>query len=254
MTERTEDILSDGMPIIPEVVDDSSETPMIPEETTQVGDTIAFINTTISVKALEAALLIGDHILKNYFNDDIDAALSQNSYKPISFNSLCEHPDLRVSRNKLISMVKVAAQERFFMSMDINIAGLSYTHRLKLTWLPNDENKINITRECINRNLTVKQLDYRVRANIPESGSTPEELSEAEFAEKTINTLFAAMDTLGGKADALSFDPFASYTDQLSPETSDWLQNKLMGLIDTLDQASTRCEGFLRQLTRIAEH
>lgn len=141
MTDRTEDIPTGGIPLIPEVVDDVSTAPLTPEQTALINDTVSFINTTISVKALEAALSIGGHILKNFFNDDIDAALSQSPQKPISFNRLCDHPDLRISRYKLVSMVKVAAQERFFTLMDININTLSYTHRLKLTQLPNDEKR-----------------------------------------------------------------------------------------------------------------
>lgn len=250
MTDRTQDIPTEGMPLIPEVADDFREVPLTPEETALINDTVSFINTTISVKALEAALLIGDHILKTFFNDDIDVALSQSPFKPVSFSSLCEHPDLRVSRSKLISMVKVSAQERFFKSMDINIARLTYTHRLKLVRLPNDEIKINLTRECINQNLTVKQLDYRVRTNTLASLTETENPAETDLAEKTFTIMIAAMDKLAEEAGAMSFDPFSPYIDQMPPDTGSWLQYKLMTLIDTLDQASARCEVFLRKLTR----
>lgn len=97
MTERTHGMPPDGMPIIPEVAEDSSESTLLPEDAALIDETISFINRTISAKALEAALLIGNYVLGNFFDDDPDAAFSQNPYKPISFNRLCEDPELNVS-------------------------------------------------------------------------------------------------------------------------------------------------------------
>jgi hypothetical protein len=68
--------------------------------------------------------LIGNHILTNYFNDDIETAFSKDPVKPFSFNMLCQHPDLMISRYKLVDMVKVAAQERFFRAIEINLSSL----------------------------------------------------------------------------------------------------------------------------------
>jgi hypothetical protein len=55
-----------------------------------------------------------------------------------SFNALCNHPDLRISRYKLVDMLKLAAYERFLRLLDDDFTGLHYSHRLKLTALPNE--------------------------------------------------------------------------------------------------------------------
>jgi hypothetical protein len=164
-----EDIPEGGTAIIPEVVEDPIEPVLSADDNVLITTTIAFINRTVSAKALETALLIGDYILTNYFNDDIETALSRDSNKPLSFTMLCDHPDLRVSRQQLVDMVKVAAQERFFRSIDFNCGDLQYTHRLKLTRLPNDPIKIDMLRECIDENLTTRQLGYRVRMQAMET-------------------------------------------------------------------------------------
>ena len=166
MTDRTEDIPTKGKVLLPEIVEDVPEPMLSPEETALVNDTVSLINRTISAKALEAALIIGDHILTNYFNNDIAAATSKDSNKPVSFNMLCEHLELNVSRAKLVNMVKVAAQERFLGTMTIALDDLSYSHRLKLTRLPNDENKIEMVRQCIDNDLTISQLEYRLQVKI----------------------------------------------------------------------------------------
>jgi hypothetical protein len=119
-----------------------------------IDDTIVFIHRTVSEKALEAALLIGDYILTRYFNNDMEAAFSRDPHKSTSFNALCNHPDLRISRYKLVDMVKVAAQERFLRLLDDDFTGLHYSHRLKLTALPNDDVKIDMAMECVDRELT----------------------------------------------------------------------------------------------------
>ncbi|RJP43861.1 MAG: hypothetical protein C4548_06475, partial [Desulfobacteraceae bacterium] len=140
-----------------------------------IDDTIAFIHRTVSEKALEAALLIGDYILTRYFNNDMEAAFSKDPHKSTSFNALCNHPDLRISRYKLVDMVKVAAQERFLRRLDDDFTGLHYSHRLKLTALPNNEIKIDMAKECVDENLTTRQLGYRIRRRVAETAPDPGE-------------------------------------------------------------------------------
>ncbi len=70
-------------------------------------------------KGKDLFVSIGDHILATFFNDDIDTAFSKGHNKTVSsFNIPCEHPDLKVSRQHMVNMVKVAVQERFFRAMD----------------------------------------------------------------------------------------------------------------------------------------
>jgi hypothetical protein len=247
MTDRIDDI-RESRTLIPEVIDEPFKSVLTPEEAALFNDTISFINRTVSAKALETALLIGNYILINYFNDDLELAFSKDPVKPVSFNILCEHPELSISRYKLINMVKVAAQERFFRSMDFNSGSLGYTHHMKLTRLPNDENKIDMVRECIAENLTTRQLGYRVKMKAIELEPAEDSSPDPASAEKTFNTLVTSLDRLTGQAASLNFESFAGYIEQMDPHTGEFLRNKIMTLVDTMDDAETKCEGFLQKL------
>jgi hypothetical protein len=246
MTDRTDDLQASNA-LIPEVIDGPFESVLTPEQTALFNDTIDFINRTISDKALEAALLIGDYILTNYFNDDLELAFSKESVKPISFSILCEHPALNVSRFKLVNMVKVAAQERFFRSMDFTGGKLSYSHRLELTRLPNDENKIDLARQCVFENLTTRQFGYRVKKIAMELDSEESDIPKSDPPEKAFNALITSLDRITGQVASLNFASLIEFFEQLSPETEALLQNKVMALIDTMDAAGIKCEGLLRK-------
>jgi hypothetical protein len=246
MTGRIDDIRA-GNALVPEVIDGPFESVLTPEQTALFNDTIAFINRTISAKALEAALVIGDYILTNYFNDDPELAFSKESEKPISFSILCEHPALNVSRFKLANMVKVAAQERFFRSMDFTGSKLSYSHRLVLTRLPNDENKIDLARQCVAGNLTTRQFEYRVKKIAMALDSEDSGIPKPGPPEKAFNALLTSLDRITGQVASLNFASLIEFFEQLSPEIEELLQNKVMTLIDAMDAAGIKCEGLLRK-------
>jgi hypothetical protein len=247
MTDRFDDLPSGKIPM-PEVIDETYDSILTPEETAFFNDTIFFINATVSAKALEAALLIGNFILTNYFNDDPDLAFSKDSNKPISFNILCEHPELPVSRRKLIAMVKVAAQERYLQTINFNYSKLHYSHLERLALLPNDSLKIEIARECISENLNSRQLGYRIRKHIMEAAPPDNDVTAPDTEQKTVENLFSVLDQLTGKVASLSFDTLLQSFEHLSVETKESLQHKLMTLIDTMDAAETDCENVLRNL------
>ncbi len=247
MTDRIDDI-RESRTLIPEVIDEPFESVLTPEETALFNDTISFINRMVSAKALETALLIGNYILTNYFNDDLELAFSKDPVKPVSFNILCEHPALNVSRFKLANMVKVAAQERFFRSMDFNGSKLSYTHRLELTRLPNAENKIDLARQCVAENLTTRQFGYRVKKIAMELDSEESGIPKSDPPEKAFNALLISLDRLTGHAASLNFESLADNIEQMLPHTKELLRNKIMTLIDTMDVAEVKCEGFLQML------
>ena len=86
MTDRSPEIIDlpeglseSGHVIIPEVVDEIAEPVMTSEDAALIDETIIFINRTVSGKSLETALLIGNYLLMNFFNNDIDAAFSKDS-------------------------------------------------------------------------------------------------------------------------------------------------------------------------------
>lgn len=233
--------------VVPEMVEDAPVAPMTPENAALIEEAIAYIYGTISAKALETAILIGDYILTRFFNDDMEAAFSKNSDKPVSFNMLCGHPDLCVSRDKLINMVKVAAQERFFRSIGFDSTGLPYSHQLRLTRLPNGETKTALARTCIAENWTIQELASRIRTIVLETG-TGDGLPATNPYEKAATDLISAMEQLTRKAGSLNM---ASKTDNLtaiSIETRGLLKTRVIALTDSLGNLQTECEMLLKRI------
>jgi len=161
---------------------------------------------------------------------------------------LSEHPDLMVSKQKLIDMVKVAAQERYFKTIDFKCSSLYYTHRLKLTQLPNDTDKIEMARLCIAENLNTRQLAYRVKQfamGTKPSGDQPPALDPAEIAA---DMFIDIIDYLAWQAADLDIESISKNIGKIESETRTLLKNKLITLIDTMGQTEIACEALLKKL------
>jgi len=248
MTDPTEKFPEQDPVMIPEMADDMPAPLLPPKELALIDESVLFINRTISAKALEAALLVGNYVLANFFDDDIKAAFSQNPYKSISFATLCEHPDLTVSRQQLINMVKVAAQERYLKTIDINISSLGYTHRLKLTRLPNDTQKIEMARECITKDLNTRQLGYRVKKLTMKTKPPEDKPPPLGPAEKAADKFIDIIDYLAWQADDLDIESISENIGNIEPETRTIMKNKLITLIDTMSQTEIACGALLKKI------
>lgn len=141
------------------------------------------------------SLEIGAYVLKTFFNNDIALAVSRNSNKAVSFNTLCSRPDLAVSRSSLSRMVHTAAQEKFLKSRRIQTEKLSYAQRMELVTLPNDDRKIEIVRRCINEALSVRRLRALVQAiRQQQADALPQPVLPAAAAKKHERELEHLMD------------------------------------------------------------
>ena len=231
--------------------DDISEPLLTPEDNALITATVSLISRTISAKALEAALLVGDYILTHFFDGDIESAFSKDPDKPVSFTALCQHPDLRLSRTKLVNMLKVAAQQRFLGEGEVDFAALHYSHLEKLTQLPNDEIKLDLVQKCVDDDLTTRQLGYHIRMRKIEMQETesgegePEKPGPLEIIEMSVAP---ALEQLAGQVNALNLEAAYGIVAYLHPETRGLLQNRLMTLIDALNGAETNCADLLSQL------
>lgn len=177
-----------------------------------------------------------------------------------SFKALCHHLDLRISRYKLVDMVKVAAQERFLRLLDDDFTGLHYSHRLKLTALPNNEIKIDMAKECVDENLTTRQLGYRIRRRVAEmapareepgaegEGETPTPGREPDPAAEVVNAFIAALDQLTRQAAALNPEPLEPHLDNLPPEIRGSLEYRLTTVSDALEATRMMCQHLLHRL------
>ena len=114
------------MQISPPVTDDTVDDDFILQS-------VEFINEKANETLYKGSIEIGEYLLKHFFNDDIALASSRNPRKPKSYKALCEHKELAVPYSTLTIMVRVAAQERFFKTHQIQTDQLSYTHKY---WSP----------------------------------------------------------------------------------------------------------------------
>ncbi len=128
-----------------------------------IDESVAFINQTVESMVKTGALKIGNYVLTRFFNDNIELASSPNGHKLASFSRLCRRPDLSLTRRELGAMVRVAAQQRYMKIIGIDVDRLVYTNQKLLTQLPDDQTKLDLIQECINKNLPTRQLSARIR-------------------------------------------------------------------------------------------
>ena len=61
-------------------------------------------------------------------------------------------------------MVRVAAQEKFFLEGGLDTASLSYSHKAELVKLPNDDAKVKFVKSVMQKSLSSRELEQRVKA------------------------------------------------------------------------------------------
>jgi hypothetical protein len=131
---------------------------------------VRFINEKANETIYRGSEEIGQYLLHNFFNDEIELAASRRPNKPASYKALCESEELAVHPATLSVMVRVAAQERFFLANDMEADKLSYSHKAELVKLPDASAKIQLVNEIMEKSLSVRDLAERireVRASLP---------------------------------------------------------------------------------------
>lgn len=129
-----------------------------------IEEAVRFINEKYNETVYKGAMEIGAYVLKHFFNDDIALASSRNPRKATSYRALCQAAGLIPRPETLSVMVRVAAQEKFFLSKKLETGSLSYTHKAELVKLPNDVEKVKLVKSAIKKALTTRQLEERIEA------------------------------------------------------------------------------------------
>jgi hypothetical protein len=101
---------------------------------------------------------IGEHVIKQFFNDDRELASSRNPKKKTSYRKLVNDPDLDVSASTLNRCVRTAVQSRFLQKNGIDSDKLPYYIKLIILALRNDETKAELAREIIAKSLRASQI------------------------------------------------------------------------------------------------
>jgi len=127
-----------------------------------VEEAVKYINEKANETLYKGSEEIGAYILEKFFDNDIKKATSRNPRKPESYRTLCEHPDLVLRPEALSVMVRVAAQEKFFVDGKLNVKRLSYSHKAELVKLENDDKKLKLVKSIISNPVSVRGLQERI--------------------------------------------------------------------------------------------
>jgi hypothetical protein len=131
-------------------------------DTTLVDAAVKFVNEKANETLYKGSEEIGAYILEKFFDNDINKATSKNPRKPESYRALCAHPELVLKPEALSVMVRVAAQEKFFLDKKLDIQKLSYSQKAELVKLGNDKAKLKLVRNIIVNPVSVRKLQERI--------------------------------------------------------------------------------------------
>lgn len=216
-------------------------------------DAVNFINEKANETLYKGSIEIGEYILEKFFDGDVKLASSKNPKKLQSFNKLCEREDLIVHPNRLSLMVRVASQEKFFITKAIDTKELTYTHKASLVKLPNDPKKIDMVKRCIKQEWSTKSLDNSIKKHMekrPSSHKTSLIRTTKKYMNKIDGVLNAVKDT--------GFDFDADTIFKMTPEKRKDLKKNLTDLhkkalngMDKSKELSEKCDKTLKKLTDI---
>lgn len=139
------------------------ENAMDPVNQDLVDRAVRFINEKACETMYKGAEEIGAYLLENFFNGDIELAISRSPYKCTTYAMLVNREDLLVHPATLSVMVRVAAQETFFFEKGFRADKLSYTHKAELVKLPNTDQKLALAREVSEGGHSTRQLALEVK-------------------------------------------------------------------------------------------
>ena len=162
-----------------------------------VEEAVQFINDKYENSTLDTALEIGNHIFVNFFDSDTAAVASKDPKKKVSFNKLCDHPDLGLEKSQLSRMVNVAIQEAILKKDNVDCKALTYSHRVELLKIKDETAKLDMAKKCINVPLSIRALrDEMNKAKIVKDGDevkalkiTSQTMVRFEASEKSIDKI-----------------------------------------------------------------
>lgn len=110
---------------------------------------------------------IGEYLLTAVFKSDLAAVSSKNPRKRALFTAICEHPNLRMDPRRLGEAVKAAALGRLLNERSLDLHNLTYTHKVHISRIPNQEKMIEVAIEANEKGYKVSQLRDIVAGFLP---------------------------------------------------------------------------------------
>ncbi|MEW6141191.1 MAG: hypothetical protein AB1733_23450 [Thermodesulfobacteriota bacterium] len=134
-----------------------------------ISEAVNFINEKANEFVYRGYEEIGIFLLERFFENNVEKASSRNPRKPAAYRKLCQREDLAIHPSRLGVMVRVAAQEKFFASQDLNTSRLSYTHKAELVKIPDGPEKTRLVKKLLEKSLSTRQtadLVNKARKNL----------------------------------------------------------------------------------------
>jgi len=208
---------------------------------------VKFINEKIAETVFKGSIEIGNYVLNHFFDDDIELASSPDPYKSASYSALCRHPNLVVSRQTLSNMVRVAAQERFLIANSVDVGKIGYSHRVELLKLENNDTKIALACECIERSLSVRKFITLVN----ETCRGPEEKIESA-ATKMAKKHIAKYEYLMDDSSVPSFFYNMDEMRTIEKETRQKMRQTFVSMLEKIPNITQGCQYLISSLDQIA--
>ncbi len=226
-----------------------NDTGIAPTTDPVVEEAVAFINGRIEQTVFDGAIEIGEYVLVHFFDNDISLISSKNPDKQVSFRKLCAHPDLAVSAQALNKMVRVAAQERFFKVNGIDASSLKYSHKIELTSLENNAEKLNIARRAISEALSVRELRDIIKQERKSLSDGSADLPAREQIERYMTRVRRFLKR--ARVPGVFYDQEAVAA--FDKETSVSLYNKAMTLMSEFEQVASALSSIIYNLSEKLE-
>ncbi len=211
---------------------------------------VEFINETATKTIYKGSIEIGEYILENFFENNIELASSRNPKKHASFNKLCERDDLAVHPNRLALMVRVASQERFLADKKVDTLALTYTHKSSLVKLDNDKKKIDLIKKCVDGKWTTRTLDDEINKKLKRLSSSRNP-SLLLTTKKCITKVDDVLKIVGNAELEVDADTLVKMSDQKRKDLEKYVKELKKKVEDTAkksEEISADCDGLLGKI------
>ena len=119
----------------------------------------------IAVKTVERGIMeIGEYVLSEVFQDNLEDVLSHSPYKSASLRQICEDPDLMVDRRRLGLYVRAAALRKELQGKNVNCANLRFSQLTALLRVRDAEKRLELAAEADQNGLSARVIQERIEA------------------------------------------------------------------------------------------
>jgi hypothetical protein len=219
---------------------DSTDTDSVSLSKASAKEVVQEINRIAQRTVEQGKLEIGDYLLRILFNGDIEQVLDRSPYKSKSLKEVCQDPELLVDRRKLGAWIRAAALRVELEQSGVNISQLTFSHFLALLRAgkgENGDNRLNLAKEIIEEDLSVRQIINRVEEQ-------KNKLDPAAKKKEIMKKLEAPLSLLSDE----DSQELISDRDRLENELDTNERFQMLKQIDKSAKEMDECKKLLKQL------